>query len=287
MRVSIDDFVEYLRIQRDTDTAKTYQHMLKGFEEYLRGQGKTLDDFTPLDVETYMAQLKPATANVFLASIRKYAKFRVSMALDMQEFYFESRRETALYNIRPRKITRKIRKQALTIEELEKLLELTKQDPKVYIATMFHFYFGMRPVEATISFVEGDIKWGDRYMIIRTAKTGHERILPWSREMDYYVSEWYSIADKIVSKRKRPQEWYTKHLKPYARAMSIEITAKTARKTFETQMRNLGIEQWKINFLLGHTVKVPDLYTDWTQILFELRKIIETKHYMRSILEGV
>ena len=69
--------------------------------------------------------------------------------------------------------------------------------------------------------------------------------------------------------------------------MGIEITAKTARKTFETQMRNLGIEQWKINFLLGHAVDIPSIYTDWTQILFELRKIIETKHYMRSILEGV
>ena len=287
MKVSIDDFAEYIRIQRDTDTAKTYYHMLKKFEEYLRSQGKTLDDFTPLDVEMYMAQLKPATANVFLAAIRKYAKFRVSMALDMQEFYFESRRETALYNIKPRKITRKIRKQALTLEELERLLELTKEDPEVHIATMFHFYFGMRPVEATVHFVEGDIKWRERYMIIRTAKTGHERMLPWSIEMDYYVSEWYDIADKIVSRRKYPQEWYTKHLKPYARAMNIEITAKTARKTFETQMRSQGVEQWKIDFLLGHTTKVPDLYTDWTQILFELRKIVETMHYMNPILKGV
>jgi len=287
MKVSIKDFTQYLLSQRDTDTARTYAHMLRKFEDYLATQGRTLDDFTPLDVEMFMSTLAPATANVFLAAIRKYAKFRVSMALDMQEFYFESRRETAISNIKPRKITRKIRKQALTLDELRELIKLTRSNPEVYIATVFHYYFGMRPVEATVHFVEGDVKWRERYMIIRTAKTGHERILPWAEEMDSFVAEWYDIADRIVSRRRQPQEWYTKHLKPYAKAMGLVITAKTARKTFETQMRMQSIDQWKIDFLLGHATKVPDIYSDWTQLLEELRKVVETKHYMIPILEEV
>jgi len=283
--MSVKPFIQYLKSQRDTDTVKTYYQMLKGFAKYLNEKGKKLDDFTPIDVEMYMSTLKPRTANVFLSAIRRYARFKASMAIDQDSFIYEQRRMNSLYNIKPKKIKKVIKKEALSTSEVGKLLDLVRHDKPLYIATVFHFYFGMRPVEAVTHFVKGKIDWNNKYMIIVTAKAGHERILPWAEVLDPYIRGWYTLA-KNIARYRRPQEWYTKHIRLYSKQMNVRLTAKTARKTFETQMRKRGVEQWKINFLMGHTVDIPSIYTDWTEVLEELREVMEEEHYLLDLLEG-
>ena len=52
-------------------------------------------------------------------------------------------------------------------------------------------------------------------------------------------------------------------------------------------MRKAGVEQWAINFILGHTTSIPDVYTDWDELREKLRDIMVNKHYMIPILGEV
>jgi site-specific recombinase XerD len=289
VRVSVEAFRDYYE-SIGRKNARTYYFLLKGFEKWLAQRGKSIDDFSPADAEMYMAELakgSPRTANVFLAAVRRYAEWRTNLAVDDNEFVREQRRWMALKMIRPRKVAREIKKEALTEEELERLIEVTMFKYELFVATAVHFYFGWRPVEGAKLIREARIDWGKDYMIIRTAKVGDERILPWAPMMRPIIKRWYEFANTYLAKLSRPEEWYTKAIKPVAARIGLKVTARTARKTFETQMRARGVEQWAINFLLGHTTTIPDVYTDWGVLTEYLREIMVEKHYLLPILEEV
>jgi site-specific recombinase XerD len=263
--------------------AEQYYYLLREFEKWLGDRGTNLDTFAANDVEGFMSQLNKGTANVFLAAIRKYAKFRVGMA-DNSSFVFEDRRYHALEEIKYRRIPQKIEKKSLTPEEVAKLIELTEDDPVLQSGVICLFYFGWRPIEATEKLNRAKIKWEKRYMIIKTAKSQNERLLPWHSLITTHLKTWHKSLDEILLLRNY-DEWLTKKLKNYQKPLGFPVTAKTARRTFETQMKKRGIEQWKIDFLMGHAVRVPDVYADWTELLDELREVMERKHYLLGVLQ--
>jgi len=272
---------EFISTINHKKISKPYYYLLKNFEEYLISQGRTLDNFTPSDVQIFMHKQPPSSSNVFLAAIRQFAEWKAQRAYSAEDYILESRRVLALRQMRPLRNPKKIVKTALNTYELDKLLNNVKVNIPLYIATMVFFYFGWRPSEATNNILDADINFDGRYMIIKTAKAGHDRIVPWSPRMDDYVKGWYLYVKNTLSNYKYPEEWYTKNIKPLSKNIGFKITARSARKTFETQMRKLDIEQWKIDAILGHTNnKIRDVYTDWTQLLEELRDIMENKHYM-------
>jgi site-specific recombinase XerD len=276
-----DTFIDHL-VASGRKIAESYGCLLRNFEEWLKQRERNLDTFTPADVEEYMSNLNKGTANVFLAAIRKYAKFRVSMAND-GSFVFEDRRYHSLEEIKYRKIPQKIEKRSLTPEEVAKLIELTEYDPVLQSAVVTTFYFGWRPIEATEKLNRARIKWDKRYIILQTAKSGNERLLPWHPLITSYLKAWYRSLDEILSLRNY-DEWLTKKLKHYQKPLHFPVTAKTARRSFETQMKKQGTEQWKIDFLMGHAVRVPDVYSDWTELLDEFREPMEEKHYMIEVI---
>jgi hypothetical protein len=263
--------------------AVQYYYLLRDFEEWLRQRRRNLDTFIPADVEEYMSNLTKGTANVFLAAIRKYAKFRVSMA-DDSSFLFEDRRYHSLEEIKYRRIPQRIEKRSLTPEEVAKLIELTDDDQVLQSAVVTTFYFGWRPIEATEKLNRARIKWDKRYMILQTAKSGNERLLPWHASITPYLKAWYQGLAEILS-LKHHDEWLTKKLKQYQKPLKFPIVSRTARRTFETAMRRQNIEQWKIDAILGHSTKIPDVYTDWNELLDDLRHIMEERHYYFT--EGV
>jgi len=263
--------------------AEQYYYLLRDFEEWLKQEERNLDTFTPADVEEFMSNLNKGTANVFLAAIRRYVKFRVSMA-DDSSFVREDRRYHALEEIKYRKIPQKIEKKSLTPEKVAKLIKLTEDNPVLQSAVVTSFYFGWRPIEATEKFKRAMIKWDKRYMILQTAKSGNERLLPWHPSITPYLKTWYRSLDEILM-LKNHDEWLTKKLKHYQKPLHFPVTAKTARRTFETQMKKQGIEQWKIDFLMGHAVKIPDVYSDWMELLDDLREVMEQKHYLLEVIK--
>lgn len=287
--MSVEGFINYYRTL-GKKIYKPYYYLLKGFEGWLAEQGKTLDDFTPNDAEMYyymVAKRSPRSANLFISAIRKYAEWRVRGATDDKQFMKEERRLWGLKGIRMVKVPREIKKEALSSEELEKLLMATVPNPRLFAGTVVHFYFGWRPYEGAVMIQDAQIDFDSAYMIIKTAKVGNERILVWSDDITPLVRFWYDFARTKLAGMKNPEEWYTKVIKPVGRRLGLRVTARTARKTFETQMRKQGVEQWAINFILGHTTTIPDVYTDWSELREHLRKVMVDKHYMLPILEGV
>lgn len=287
--MSVEGFINYYNTL-GKKIAKPYYYLLKGFEAWLAEQGKTLDNFTPNDAEMYyhiVAKDSPRSANLFLSAIRKYAEWRVRGATTDEEFVKEERRLWGLKGIRMQKVPREIKKEALNEEELKKLLITTIPNPPLFVATVVHFYFGWRPYEGAVDITRARMDWENNYMVIRTAKVGNERILVWADEIAPFVAYWYNFARTKLVNIKRPEEWYTKAIKPVGKRLGLQVTARTARKTFETQMRKRGVEQWAINFILGHTTTIPDVYTDWGELREYLRNIMEDKHYLLPILDEV
>lgn len=287
--MSVEEFIGYYK-RLGKKISKPYYHLLKGFEKWLIMEGKTMDNFTPNDVELYMAQMaetSPRSANLFLSAIRKYAEWRARNAMADEDFIKEERRVWALRGIRMIKVAREIKKESLNERELKRLLEATLPNPTLFMATVVHFYFGWRPVEGAQLMKDAKIFWDDNYMIIKTAKVGNERILTWAPVMKPIIKSWHLFVLERLSNMSYPQEWYTKAIKPVAARLGMKVTARTARKTFETQMRKAGVEQWAINFLLGHTTTIPDVYTDWSVLRNHLNEIMAKKHYMLPILRDV
>ena len=287
--MSISEFIEYYK-RVSKKIHKTYYYLLTGFEQWLNDRGKAIDEFTANDVELYMAEIakrSPRSANLFLSAIRKYAEWRARNALSTDEFVMEERRVWALRGIKMTKVAREIKKEALSLDEVARLLRATRDSPTLFVATAVHFYFGWRPVEGAYLIQSARVFWKDRYMIIKTAKVGNERILPWAPQMTPLIRAWYEFATEELVNKARPEEWYTKAIKPVGRRLGMNVTARTARKTFETQMRRMGVEQWAINFILGHTTTIPDVYTDWDELRDFLTEIMTDRHYLIPVLEEV
>lgn len=287
--MSLKRFIEYY-IKLGKKIARPYYYLLKGFRGWLQDRGKNLNNFTANDVEEYMAELakkSPRSANLFLSAVRKYAEWRARNALRNEDFIMEERRVWSLKGIRMIKVAREIKKEALSADEIKRLLEATSLTPKLFIASVVHFYYGWRPVEGAKFITDAKIFWNDNYMIIKTAKVGNERILPWAPQLTPIIQAWHDFARTVLSKMARPQEWYTKAIKPVGKRLNLQVTARTTRKTFETHMRRAGVDQWAINFLLGHTTSIPDVYTDWDELKDYLTDIMTNRHFLLPILDEV
>lgn len=289
----IEEFIQHKRRTSEglSSVATPYYYQLKHFGEFLAEEGYDLHNFTTDLVEEYMRVLKPSVSDVFLAAVREYCKYRTSRVSD-EHYLKESRRYHDLTMIKGRKKGRKVEKKGLTQEELMHFFDFIEDD-RLFTAATLSFYYGWRPSEGTLHFSNARFFDRDRYMVILTSKTLDERILPWAEKMGPYIKKWRS-AVKDINGLAAPQKWFTGRLKSIDNKMKkkgvipndMKITAKTARNTFKTQMRIAKIEEWKAMFIMGHTVKIPDIYTDWTdpQLLEDLREPMEDKHYLLKIL---
>ena len=289
---SLESFESHLIRKKKYGAVGNYIPLLKKFEDHLVTNGKNLDTFNAADVEEFASKFeKPSTANVFLAAIRSYLSFRVANTLDVESYFYEDRRFHAVRDlVSYRKVPRELKKFSLSPDEVRELFEEILSKPKwqdgFFSGVVCLFYFGWRPEEATYNFVNAlEFRPKKRYMKIKTAKTGNERLLPWAEPISPHIKNWRKLAEAVVTKWKRYREYLTKNLKTVKKIGGIRVTAKVARRTFETQMRKAGVEQWMINFLLGHAAKIPDRYSDYYELLEDLREPMEEKHYLLEVLE--
>jgi len=265
----------------------------------------TLEDLKPSWVESFLSRYGNSyTFNSYLSAFRSLAKYaqKEFIPRTIEEFTYLHRFVNGLSLISVMETPKYFSKEALTEEELERLLEVVSEDDLMYPATVVHFYFGARPVELARKYVEATINL-DRIgeiveehgravvdfdskivcMPIAKSKT-RVKVLPFDFIYDYFRT-WFENLDEITRYgNNRSNEWYTKRIKKYARRIGLKITAKTARKTFETLMRRRGVEQWIVDYWLGHRTQVPDIYTDYNVLLPEIRKVIREKHYILDMV---
>jgi len=191
--------------------------------------------------------------------------------------------------LRPRRRPKKLVKFSLTAPDLKILLKRLK-DAKVsdelYAGVVVLFYFGARPREMAEFLAKARISFEKREMFIQTEKTLVERYLAWHPKMDVYMKTWYAFVTKDGRKGlPYPGEWITKSLKTKLKTslvvQGVRVTSRTARRTFQTQMRLGGAADIIIRVVLGHTDKtISDVYTDFTQYVPVVREMMINNHYM-------
>ena len=252
-----------------------------------------LNDTTPILVEQFLSTLKSQSAvNGSLAAIRGYFKYKTQvLPMGHDDVIMEMQRLNQISGIKPKRKPRVMKKMSLDAPQLKKFLKVlrdSKVSKELYAGVVVLFYFGARSGEMAGLLADAEIDFKNRNMHIQTEKTGVERYLSWDEKMDSYMQIWYTFVSKGV---KYPGQWITKRLKKElgrSRVLffDVEITSRTARRTFETQMRILNSSDVVIRAILGHTqVGVSDIYTDFTQFIPAIDKAMREDHYM--IVGGV
>lgn len=294
--ISIDDFCKNLVLNNREPAARVYRFALRGFEKWLESIGKGINTFTAGDFERYFNSINNArTANLFRASVKSYLKYRAgSLEFGDSSVIIETQRISQIDLVRNKRHEDSISKVSLNPDEIKLFLEKLSDshlNPLVYSLAVLESYFGARPIELELHLKNAQIDWKDRSMYLRTAKMGNNtvRFLPWHEKITPYIKHIYK-SPYI----KYPGSYLTKNLRSWQNHMSkplfrdILITAKTMRKSFQTQQRLLGTPDIFIDSILGHVSRssaIGDTYTDKTALREPIRKLMTEEHYM--IINGV
>jgi len=292
MDMEIYRFTQYLTSIGKVPAARIYKSSLRGFTFWLSIRKKTLDTFTVIDVQEYMSGIKNnSTANLFLGAIRGYMKFRnVTLPIGDSRVLIETQRENQLRGLKSRSKRIKREKVALTVDDLREFLAVLGRLPKtsrnelLCSGVILHWYFGARPVELgywlRTSGVEhpAEINWKNRTMQLYTAKTGDYRFLAWHPAITPHLKRWYAAIPSFL----HPNAWLTTRIKEYT-VGGVRVTAKTGRRTVQTQFRLSGIPDYITDAVLGHVSRssaIGDIYTDFTQLEFQIKDAMIRDHYM-------
>jgi len=284
--ITLDDFLNYLRRSKySPDTLDTYGSLLSNFESWLDMRNKSLDTFTTLDAQEYSKKsYATSSANTFIAAVKSYLRFRVgTLPMGDPNLMQETQRENQIRLLRAGRTPSKIKKSALSVEEVGQLFKKMRDNgagETELCGAILSFYFGARTTELSVGLKKARINWKKCEMIIPTLKRGgSERYIAWHESITPYLQKWYDAVDGISY----PREWITKKLHKY-KVGGLTITSRVARKTFQTNMRNVGIDDFYADHILGHVSKSPiaDVYTDYSDESFKdkIREIMCDKHYM-------
>ena len=288
MTLPTDAFLEHLISTGKVQAAKTYGSLLNSFQRWLRSKKLTIDQATTSHVDQYIAGVN--SQGVTLTAIREYFKYRyTSMEIGDPKFYSEMQRYTQLELIRPKRRPKKLKKFALTPDELSKFFDvLRKKEASEELIAGFVtlFYFGARPGEMAGYLATARVSFPKHEMFVLTEKTLVERYLAWHPKLDPYLKTWYEVVRENGNEGlPYPGEWLTKKLKREVGSLrviaGVQVTSRTARRTFETQMRLRNVADITIRAILGHTdTSMSDVYTDWTMFVPVVQETMRKNHYM-------
>jgi integrase len=287
----INRFELYLISVGKIPAARIYKSSLSGFSFWLINRRKTFDNFTIVDIQQFMSSLENnSTANIFLGAIRGYMKFRnVTLPIGDPRVLIETQRENQLRGLKSRSKRIKREKVALTIGDLKEFLSILRKNPKtprnelVYSGVILHWYFGARPIELgywlRTSGVEhpAEINWKNNTMQLYTAKTGDYRFLAWHTAITPHLRRWIAALPTFAY----PNAWLTSKINVYEIG-GVRVTAKTGRRTVQTQFRMSGIPDYITDSVLGHVSRsaTGSIYMDFTQLEAQIRDTMIRDHYM-------
>ena len=286
--IPVSKYIAHMKTTGKLGGAKTSGSLLNSFEKWLDARAMSIEDITINTVDEYLSTV--GSAQPVLNAIRGYFRYRyTSLPMGHPAVMTEMQRYNQLSLVRPKRKPKKLAKVALTTEELSALLKKMKQkgvSEELYAGIVVLFYFGARPGEMAEYLATARISFEKREMFIQTEKTHVERYLAWSPALDPYIKLWYKFVTADGRKGlPYPGQWLTMKLK-YEMGSGrvtggVRVTSRTARKTFQTQMRLLNVPDIIIRAILGHTDNtMSDVYTDWTQFAPIIRENLLNTHYM-------
>jgi site-specific recombinase XerD len=289
--VELNRFLDYLTNSKKSPAAKTYRSSLSSFVSWLEERNKTLSTFTTADADEFFCNIENQnTANMFLAALKSFMSHRFrSMSVEDPRFPIENQRYLQLDYIKTRKKRMNRGKVALTPSEISELLEEIKRHKRsevLYAGTALVFLWGARSMEQEhfmrASGIQhpAEYRWDKNEMMLWTSKVDYMRFLAWNEKFTPYVKTWVKSLPFTT-----PGEYLTTHLNKYTIG-GINPTARTGRKSVQTNLVMSGVEGWIVDEILGHSNKnsISDTYTDFSMHEARIKDVFMNKHYMNEIV---
>lgn len=281
-----DDFIQDLKTTGRERTAKSYSSLLRKFVRWLEENNYDSNSlsFRKSDIRSFLEEMEDdwsnRSRNTFLRVLKSWADFHrdeIPIGETPEEIRRARRQEkicSRLRNVRPYK-TSKHQVETLSVDELESLMKAQKKRDACFF--YIYFYTGMRLGE--IKRIQ-EIKWNglSGSMKILTEKRDVPRTVPFDEN-----------AGKVW-KRITENGWNELHVdtigrifRRYRESVDIKLSAHTARRTFRTQMRQQGVDDATVKYLMGHKQSgisdehYLELYQD------ELKQAMFEDHYFQEM----
>ena len=268
----IEEFIEYLIIDKkySENTIKSYQNDLKKFDNFIK---KSINSINDDDIKNYIKYLNKEnndtkTISHNISTLRSFYKF-----LLIEKKVNKNPME---YIELPK--TKKTLPKTLSIEEIDKLLDIQLKDPFSYRnkAMLELMYSSGLRVSELINVNIHDIDTSN--CIIRImGKGSKERIVPLGdyaiKYIELYLKEY---REKLIKKelndylflnnhgKKMTRQGFFKILKQIAKEKNIktEFSPHTLRHSFATHLLNGGADLRSIQEMLGHSdISTTQIYT--------------------------
>ncbi len=254
----VEKFAEYLRGEkRSENTVKEYSIMVR---DMLRHIGKRAEDITLGDLKRY---------KMYLSTKKRYSKNSLYLAVKAIGAYFKFKGlDTAQGLTAPRRP--KQMPKYLSEEEVKRLLDAAREDPRDYAIISLLAYSGMRVSELCNLRLE-DVDFEERIIYVRSGKGDKDRIVVISPQVVEAIENYlymreddmeYLFSSRKSSKISRVQVF--RIVKKYAEKAGIrkEVTPHVLRHTLATTMLRRGVDIRFIQQFLGHSsVATTQIYT--------------------------
>ncbi|NPA74964.1 MAG: tyrosine-type recombinase/integrase [Euryarchaeota archaeon] len=254
---------------------------MEGFREYLEGEKKsenTIAEYVHFASQMLMfTGKKPKTITsgdmrrykIYLSTKKKYSKNTIYLALKAVTAYFKYRKIPLPDDLKPPKRPKQMPKY-LTEEEVRKLLDAAKENPRDYAILSLLAYSGLRVSELCNLKFE-DVELGERVVYVRSGKGDKDRIVvisdPAAEAIENYLLSRTDSLEYLFSSQK--SEHITRVqvfriVKKYAELAGIKknVTPHVLRHTLATTMLRRGVDIRFIQQFLGHSsVATTQIYT--------------------------
>ncbi len=254
----INGFVRHLEGEkRSENTVKEYSYLVRDMFLFIK---KSAEDITIGDLNRF---------KIYLSTKKKYSKNSLYLAVKAIKAYFKYKGLDTAATLTAPKRPRQMPKY-LTEEEVKKLLEAARNNPRDFAILSLLVYSGLRVSELCNLRLE-DIDFAERVVYVRSGKGDKDRIVVISpaavNALEEYLSTRTDDMEYLFASRKSPQITRVqvfRIVRKYARLAGIKknVTPHVLRHTLATTMLRRGVDIRYIQQFLGHSsVATTQIYT--------------------------
>lgn len=262
----INGFVRHLEGEkRSENTVKEYSYLVRDMFLFIK---KSAEDITIGDLNRF---------KIYLSTKKKYSKNSLYLAVKAIKAYFKYKGLDTAATLTAPKRPRQMPKY-LTEEEVKKLLEAARNNPRDFAILSLLVYSGLRVSELCNLRLE-DIDFAERVVYVRSGKGDKDRIVVISpaavNALEEYLSTRTDDMEYLFASRKSPQITRVqvfRIVRKYARLAGIKknVTPHVLRHTLATTMLRRGVDIRYIQQFLGHSsVATTQIYTHVDDVMLK------------------
>jgi len=254
----IAGFEDYLRGEKKSEnTIKEYSLLVRNMLRYLR---KRAEEITLGDLNRY---------KMYLSTRKKYSKNSLYLAVKAIKSYFKYKGLDTANGLTSPKRPKQMPKY-LSEEEVKRLIEASRENPRDYAIISLLAYSGLRVSELCNLRVE-DVDFNERIIYVHSGKGDKDRIVVVSPHVIDALQNYldtreddleYLFASQKSQRISRVQVF--RLVKKYAEKARIkkEVTPHVLRHTLATTLLRRGVDIRFIQQFLGHSsVATTQIYT--------------------------